>query len=186
MNSETSINQPFEQMQGQEEPKPRFGFLRSQAPPRPPLKSIVVASLTVSAPLMALALLATQVSDLLLLPPLGAAVALIIGAPDLPLAQPRNVVMGHIIGVTVGITCLTYLGSSIFSAAIGAGVTFALMLIFRCAHSPATATAMVTVLIPHGEDLRFFVFVTSSALLVVLLGMVVNRIRGVQYPDYWW
>lgn len=165
-------------------------FLASGAPPRPPLRHIVLASLAVSFPLMTLALLARSVSDLLFLPPIGAAMALIVGAPSLPLAQPRNVVLGHLIGCLTGIVTLHVMGSTIIAAAVAAGVAFALMLIARAAHSPATATAMVTVLMPHGhgviDDFRFVSFVFASSLMIIALGIVANRLRKIQYPEYWW
>ena len=84
----------------------RRPLIASEAPPRPPLRHIIAASVAVSLPLMTLALISTSVSDLLFLPPIGAAMALIVGAPNLPLAQPRNVVVGHLIGCTTGIAIL--------------------------------------------------------------------------------
>ena len=111
-----------------------------------------------------MALISNSISDLLFLPPIGAAMALIVGAPNLPLAQPRNVVVGHLIGCITGILMSRLLGVSIITAAIAAGIAFALMLIARAAHSPATATAIVTALMPHGPDIS-------------------NNFR---YPTYWW
>nr|WP_240394092.1 HPP family protein [Corynebacterium lactis] len=143
-----------------------------------------------SLPLMTLALLARSVSDLLFLPPIGAAMALIVGAPNLPLAQPRNVVLGHLIGCLTGVAVLHLMGPSIIAAAIAAGLCFALMLVARAAHSPATATAMVAVLMPNHDgyfgDARFIAFVVASAVLIVVLGLLANRLRGLQYPEYWW
>lgn len=139
---------------------------------------------------MTLALISSSVSDLLFLPPIGAAMALIVGAPDLPLAQPRNVVVGHFIGCTTGILVARFLGTSIIAAAVAAGVAFALMLLARAAHSPATATAMVTALMPHGPDiatdLRLLGFVSASSIMIVALGILANRLRGLRYPTYWW
>lgn len=139
---------------------------------------------------MTLALLAHSVSDLLFLPPIGAAMALIIGAPNLPLAQPRNVVLGHLIGCLTGIATLHVMGSTIIAAAVAAGTAFAIMLLARAAHSPATATAMVTVLMPHGagvvNEFRFLGFIFVSSLMIVALGIVANRLRKIPYPDYWW
>lgn len=169
---------------------PKWLRIASEAPPRPPLRHIIAASVAVSLPLMTLALISTSVSDLLFLPPIGAAMALIVGAPNLPLAQPRNVVVGHLIGCTTGIATLHMLGSTIIAAAVAAGVAFALMLLARAAHSPATATAMVTVLMPHdhglANDFRFIGFIFASSIMIVVLGILANRLRGLRYPTYWW
>lgn len=165
-------------------------FIASAAPPRPPLQHIALASIAVSLPLMTLAILARNVSDLLFLPPIGAAMALIVGAPNLPLAQPRNVVLGHLIGCLTGTVVLHLMGSSIITSAVAAGLAFALMLLARAAHSPATATAMITVLMPHGpglaDDFRFTGFIFASSVMIVVLGIAANRLRRIRYPDYWW
>lgn len=160
--------------------------LASSAPPRPPLKNIVTASLAASIPLATLGILATSVSDLLLLPSIGAAMALIAGAPNLPLAQPRNVIVGHFTGAIIGVIILNFLGSSVLLSALAAAVTFAVLLVLRAAHSPATATSMVAVLTPHGNDLRFIIFILTASVIIVLAGIVVNRARGIKYPEYWW
>lgn len=169
---------------------PKRPLIASEAPPRPPLRHVLAASVAVSLPLMTLALISNSVSDLLFLPPIGAAMALIVGAPNLPLAQPRNVVLGHLIGCLTGIVVSRFLGSTIITAAIAAGVAFALMLIARAAHSPATATAIVTVLLPHSSeifsDVRLLGFVFASSIMIVMLGILANRLRGLRYPTYWW
>lgn len=139
---------------------------------------------------MTLALISRSISDLLFLPPIGAAMALIVGAPNLPLAQPRNVVLGHLIGCTTGILVARLLGTNIITAAVAAGIAFALMLLARAAHSPATATAIVTVLMPYGteiiNELRLLGFVFASSIMIVVLGILANRLRGLRYPAYWW
>ncbi|GAB6964506.1 hypothetical protein JCM7447_07260 [Corynebacterium amycolatum] len=116
--------------------------------------------------------------------------ALIVGAPNLPLAQPRNVVVGHLIGCITGILLSRLFGVSIITAAIAAGIAFALMLIARAAHSPATATAIVTALMPHGpgisNDFRLLGFVFASSIMIVALGILANRLRRLRYPTYWW
>ncbi|MDK8819789.1 HPP family protein [Corynebacterium amycolatum] len=169
---------------------PKRPRIASEAPPRPPLRHIVAASVAVSLPLMTMALISNSISDLLFLPPIGAAMALIVGAPNLPLAQPRNVVVGHLIGCITGILMSRLLGVSIITAAIAAGIAFALMLIARAAHSPATATAIVTALMPHGPDIsndfRLLGLVFASSIMIVVLGILANRLRGLRYPTYWW
>lgn len=160
--------------------------LASGAPPRPPVRNIITASLAASIPLALLGILATNVSDLLLLPSIGAAMALIAGAPNLPLSQPRNVILSHTVGAIVGVILLHFFGSSVLMGSFAAAITFALLLILRAAHSPATATSMVAVLTPHGNDLRFIMFIFTASVLIVLAGIVVNRARGIRYPEYWW
>ncbi|MEJ6018669.1 HPP family protein [Corynebacterium sp. H113] len=160
--------------------------MKSNAPPRPPVLHIITASLALTLPLLFIALLATQTTELLFIPSIGAAAALIVGAPSLPLAQPRNVIIGHLVGATVGVLAMHTLGSNALSAAVASGVTFGLMLSLRSAHSPAVATAIVAVLSPPDNDLHFIGVVFVASVLVVVLALVANRVRKLHYPHYWW
>lgn len=81
-----------------------------------------------------------------LIPPLAASAALVHSAPTLPLAQPRGVVVGHLLGTAVGYGALAAAGSSAWAAAVAAGATLALLMAARTPHSPACATSVVIVL----------------------------------------
>lgn len=85
----------------------------SSAPPRPGGVSIVVSTITAIAALMFLVAMGQLSHHLLLIPPMAASMALIAGAPQLPLAQPRNVIGGQIVSAIVG-TTVGLLGHSLW------------------------------------------------------------------------
>ncbi|WP_458451541.1 HPP family protein [Corynebacterium freneyi] len=163
-----------------------FAALAGQAPPRSPLPHILAATLAVTIPLLILGAVADATHLALLTPPMAATAALIVGGPDLPLAQPRNVLLGHLIGGLIGLALAVWFGGSILVGGLAAGLAFGAMLLLRCAHSPGAATAMLLVTMPPEHPPRFLLVLLASAVLVVAAGLVANRVRRLRYPAYWW
>ncbi|WP_295629305.1 HPP family protein [uncultured Corynebacterium sp.] len=163
-----------------------FSALSGNAPPRPPLLHVATATLAVTITLAVIGAAADATDLALLIPPMAATVALIVGAPDLPLAQPRNVIVGHLVGGAVGTAAAAWFGPSVLVGGVAAGLTFGLMLLLRSAHSPGAATAMLLVVLPTGDPWRFMAVLVASSALVVVAGLAANRIRRLRYPAYWW
>ncbi|MFF4495085.1 HPP family protein [Streptomyces sp. NPDC001272] len=160
------------------------------APAAPPRPSAVAAFHSVSAAttvLLALVAVGAALHEPVLIPPLAASAALVHSAPTLPLAQPRGVIAGHLIGVACGYAVLAAAGSSAWAAALAAGLTLALLTLARTPHSPAVATAVVTVL-QAPAPARFVPLLFGSTVLLVLTGYAGSRIRRTapRYPAYWW
>ena len=61
--------------------------------------------------------LLTPEDNLLLIGSLGASAVLVYGAPRSPLAQPRNLVGGHLLSATVGVLCYLLLSPWLWLAA---------------------------------------------------------------------
>lgn len=163
-----------------------FSAMAGQAPPRPPVLHIISATLALMVPLIILGAAADATDLALLIPPMAATAALIIGGPDLPLAQPRNVILGHLIGGLIGLALATWFGGSILVGGLAAGLAFGTMLLLRCAHSPGAATAMLLVTMPPEQPPRFMLVLMASAVMVIAAGLVANRVRRLRYPAYWW
>ncbi|MEU3404478.1 HPP family protein [Streptomyces sp. NPDC006670] len=160
------------------------------APGAPPRPSAVAAFHSVSAAttvLLALVAIGAAIHEPVLIPPLAASAALVHSAPTLPLAQPRGVIVGHLIGAACGYAVLAGAGSSAWAAALAAGLTLALLTLARTPHSPAVATAVVTVL-QSPAPARFVPLLFGSTVLLVLTGYAGSRIRRTapRYPAYWW
>lgn len=69
---------------------------------------------------------ATLTNVTLLMAPFGATAVLVFGVPESPLAQPKNVILGHFITAFIGVFFVQMIGVSPLSLAIatGIGVTF--------------------------------------------------------------
>ncbi|MGX1885505.1 HPP family protein [Streptomyces sp. NPDC055287] len=158
-----------------------------RAPARPTPAAAFHSISAATAVLLGLVAIGTMIHEPVLIPPLAASAALVHSAPTLPLAQPRSVVIGHLLGAAVGYGVLAAAGSSPWAAAVAAGVTLALMMAARTPHSPACATAVVIVL-QTPAPARFIPLLLGATVLLVLMEYAASRIRRTapRYPAYWW
>ncbi|MET9514851.1 HPP family protein [Streptomyces sp. NPDC002994] len=166
---------------------PRRRKAAGRAPARPTPATAFHSISAVTAVLLGLVAIGAVIHEPVLIPPLAASAALVHSAPTLPLAQPRSVVIGHLLGTAVGYGVLAAAGSSAWAAAVAAGVTLALMMTARTPHSPACATAVVIVL-QTPAPARFIPLVFGATVLLVVTGYAASRIRrtALRYPAYWW
>ncbi|MGW0121480.1 HPP family protein [Streptomyces sp. NPDC003327] len=159
--------------------------------PRPPARPGPLAALHSTSGVMAVLLglvgIGALIHEPVLIPPLAASAALVHSAPGLPLAQPRSVIVGHLVGSAVGFLVLACAGSSAWAGAVAAGVTLALTLAARTPHAPACATAVVVVL-QQPAPARFVPLLLGASVLLVLTGYAASRVRrgAPRYPAYWW
>ncbi|UFU05424.1 HPP family protein [Ruania halotolerans] len=156
----------------------------SRAPARPSLTTLLGATTTSAVALSALVLLGVLSGHVLLIPPMAASMALVAGAPTLPLAQPRNVIGGQLVSAVVGIG-VGAVSHSLWAAAIAGGLALGAMLATRTSHSPAAATAVIGTLAPSGQ-VSFVLCAGLAATVLVAAGLVRSTVEGRAYPTYWW
>lgn len=118
----------------------------------------------------------------LIIAPFGASCVLLFTVPSSPLAQPRNVILGHIISALIGLAVLFTLGQSPIAIAIAVGLAIAAMRVTRTTHPPAGANPIVILL--AGSPWWFFaVPVATGAAILVLFAWVYHRfVTGLSYP----
>ncbi|NLR97617.1 HPP family protein [Rhizobium sp. P38BS-XIX] len=80
---------------------------------------------------------------LLLVAPFGASCVLVFALPQSPLAQPRNVIGGHLISAFIGIAIFGLLGAHPLSFALAVGLAIAAMQATETLHPPAGADPIV-------------------------------------------
>ena len=122
----------------------------------------------------------------LLIAPFGASTVLLFGAPDSPLAQPRNLVFGNLIGAISAILCVFFLGTSHLASGIAVGLAIALGQAFRCLHPPAGAIALLGVLL-NASPIFILIPVLSGSLILLSIAFVFHRFqkREQSYPLHW-
>ncbi|WP_375748122.1 HPP family protein [Vibrio sp. HN007] len=103
----------------------------------------------------------------LLMAPFGASCVIAFGLPNSPLAQPKNIVLGHLITTIVGLVMLNILGSSPLSLALGVGIGIALMLITDTTHPPAGANPLLVMLTEQHWDFVSHTVLPGSVFLVL-------------------
>lgn len=109
--------------------------------------------------------------------------ALVAGAPQLPLSQPRNVIGGQVVSALVGVGT-GLISHSIWAAAIAGGLALGAMLLLRMPHSPAAATAVIGTLATTGQ-VAFVVCAGIAAGVLVGFGILRSLLSGPSYPTYW-
>ncbi len=122
----------------------------------------------------------------LVVAPFGASSVLLFGYPASPLAQPRNLVLGNLLGGLVSVLAVAALGRGPLVIALAVALTIFLGQQLRCLHPPAGGLAFLGVVL--GAQARFLLTpVLTGSLLLVLLAVAFSRlVKGAQpYPHHW-
>ncbi len=136
-------------------------------------------------------LFVTSADNLLMIGSMGASAVLIYGAPRSPLAQPRNLVGGHVLSALVGVSCFQLLQPFPGLAEAAAVATaIAIMHLTRTLHPPGGATALIAVIGSNElHDLGYLYAVAPAgvgALILLVVGLVVNNLSADRrYPEFW-
>jgi len=110
----------------------------------------------------------------LLIAPFGASCVLVFALPNSPLAQPRNVVGGHLIAAAAGLLALLALGATPLGYALGVAMAILGMVLTKTVHPPAGANPIVVLL--AGASWTFLaVPVLAGTVLIVLIGLIYHR-----------
>lgn len=128
-------------------------------------------------------------SDLsLIIGSFGASAVLIYGAVNSPLAQPRNLIGGHILSAIVGVLSFKLLGENIwFASAFSVATSILIMQLTLTLHPPGGATALIAVIgseqIHELGFLYVFIPVTTGAFILLVIAFIVNNIpKHREYP----
>lgn len=118
----------------------------------------------------------------------GASAVLAFGAIESPLAQPRNIIGGHIISAIVGVICYKLFGDYVwFASALAVSTSIAVMLLTKTLHPPGGATALTAVTGgPTIYNLGFLFPIVPAgvgATIIVLIAILINNIsKHRKYP----
>lgn len=145
--------------------------------------SIIAIALTAGlAGLMA----GTGFSTPLIVAPMGASAVLVFAVPASPLAQPWPVIGGNTISAAIGIAVALHVPDPLLATGLAVGLAIAAMSLTRSLHPPGGAAALTAVLVglsgPHGGWLFPFVPVALNSILLVVLGIALNKLAGRNYP----
>jgi CBS-domain-containing membrane protein len=121
----------------------------------------------------------------------GASAVLLYGAPRSPLAQPRNLLGGHMVSAAVGVLSWKLLhGVPGVDAAMAVATAIALMHLTRTLHPPGGATALIAVIGSAKIHQLGFLYVlvpaTVGPLALLVVALVVNNLpQSRRYPETW-
>jgi CBS-domain-containing membrane protein len=166
-----------------------------QSPPRVSLIEICWSWIGSFIGIAAVALIHYRLLDqnglLLLIGSFGASAVLIYGAIRSPLAQPRNLLGGHILSAFIGVTAFQWLGGYPWlAAAVAVSTSIALMHLTRTLHPPGGATALIAVIGGESVHKLGYLYVVMPAALgacvMLAVALVINNIpKTRRYPEHW-
>ena len=159
----------------------------------PPLLGGIGAGITIAilAYITFQSALAGSVYGLWLAASFGSSVVVVFGYPENEFAQPKNVLLGHLICTLVGIVFVTLFKISqdrtVFFLALGlaVGISVMLMMYFKITHPPAGGNTIVVMLTQ--DSFQFLIFpIMVGAITIIIGGVIYNRlILKKNYPLKW-
>lgn len=166
-----------------------------QSPPRVSLTEVCWSWIGSFLGITAVGLLHYKLVDqqglMLLIGSFGASAVLVYGAVRSPLAQPRNLLGGHVLSAAVGVTAFQWLGSYPWlAAAVAVSTAIALMHLTRTLHPPGGATALIAVIGGDSVHKLGYLYILMPAALgavvMLVIALIVNNMsRSRKYPEFW-
>jgi CBS-domain-containing membrane protein len=130
-------------------------------------------------------------NSILLIASFGASAVLIYGAPKSPLAQPRNVIGGHVLAAIIGVTGYQLISDQLWiCSALVVATSIALMHLTKTLHPPAGATSLIAVI--GGDKIHEMGYhyvlmpVAAGISVLILIALIFNNIpKNRRYPEFW-
>jgi len=125
--------------------------------------------------------------NLFLIGSFGASSVLVYGIINSPLAQPRNLIGGHVISAMIGVTVFKlFAGELWFACALAVSLSIVAMQITKTLHPPGGATALIAVTGGKKIEELGYLYVLSPVLSGVLIlfavALIFNNLRHRRYP----
>ncbi len=121
----------------------------------------------------------------------GASAVLIYGATKSPLAQPRNLIGGHVISAIIGVALYKVFHDHMWLAASTSVATaIGVMHATKTLHPPGGATALIAVIGSEKIHALGYLYalipVALGALIMLIVALLVNNIpKNRRYPEFW-
>ncbi|MGB3201437.1 MAG: HPP family protein, partial [Nodosilinea sp.] len=117
--------------------------------------------------------------------PFGATAVLVFAVPESPLAQPRNVIGGCVVGALVCVVCVSLFGTAPWVMALAVATAIQLMQLTHTLHPPGGAVALVGVMSHASWDFVFTPVLTGAVVMVACTVAFSRWIPGRPYPKHW-
>ncbi len=128
-----------------------------------------------------------HIDNVFLIGSFGASAVLVFGATNSPLAQPRNLVAGHLISAIIGVLIHKLIPGEIWlSSALAVSLSIVAMQMTKTLHPPGGATALIANI--GSEKIKalgwYYILspVMSGVLILLVVALIVNNIP--KYRNY--
>ncbi|HTF91138.1 MAG TPA: HPP family protein [Planctomycetota bacterium] len=149
------------------------------------LKYAVWSFLSGTLGILAIYWVTVLVGEPLLIGSFGASAVLLFGANESPLAQPRNLVGGHVLSSIVAVLVVAAWGSTPLTTALAVGLALLVMNVTHTTHPPGGATALIGV---QAGATPYFILVPvlAGALILLVTALFTNNVvYHRKYPNHW-
>ncbi len=122
----------------------------------------------------------------------GASAVLIYGAVKSPLAQPRNLIGGHIVSAIIGVSFYQMLHAPMWLvASVAVATAIAVMHVTKTLHPPGGATALIAVIGSikiHALGYLYVIIPVGVGVTIMLaVALLINNIpKNRKYPEFWY
>ena len=122
-----------------------------------------------------------QQDNVFLIGSFGASAVLVFGATNSPLAQPRNLIFGHLISAFIGVSVYKLLPNQLWLASsLAVSLSIVAMQITKTMHPPGGATALIANIGSEKIKALGYIYVASpvfsGALILLIIALIVNNI----------
>jgi len=132
-----------------------------------------------------------KIDLLMIIGSFGASAVLIYGAIKSPLAQPRNLIGGHVLSALVGVASYQLFHAHLWlSSAVAVATAIAVMHATKTLHPPGGATALIAVI--GGEKIHSLGYLYAlmpaggGAIIMLAIALLVNNLSNSRrYPEFW-
>jgi len=132
-----------------------------------------------------------KIDLLMIIGSFGASAVLIYGAIKSPLAQPRNLIGGHVLSALVGVASYQLFHAHLWlSSAVAVATAIAVMHATKTLHPPGGATALIAVI--GGEKIHSLGYLYAlmpaggGAIIMLAIALLVNNLsKSRRYPEFW-
>ncbi|MBW4506831.1 MAG: HPP family protein [Scytonematopsis contorta HA4267-MV1] len=153
--------------------------------PQLSLQQILLSGLGSFLGIATLAYLTAHTKYPLIAAPFGASAVLLFATPDSPLAQPRNVIGGNLLGALTCIVLLHLFGSAFWVKALAVAIAINLMQITKTLHPPGGAVALVGTMSNASWQFLFTPVLSGSIVMLLCTIAFNNLVPGRSYPKHW-
>ncbi|AFK04836.1 HPP family protein [Emticicia oligotrophica DSM 17448] len=126
----------------------------------------------------------SEIDSIFLIGSFGASSVLIFGAIQSPLAQPRNLVLGHVLSATIGVTVYKIMPNILWiNAPLAVSLSIVVMQITKTLHPPGGAAALIAIIGTDKVKNLGFWYVLSPVLVGTLILLTVALIFNNLTPN---
>lgn len=157
----------------------------SKVQPRFSLSQILFTYIGSFLGIAALAYLSAVSDYPLIAAPFGAAAVLVFAVPNSPLAQPRNLIFGNLLGAMVSVVMVHLFGSEPWVMALSVATAIKVMQLTKTLHPPGGAVALVGVMSQATWNFVLTPVVAGSVVLLFCTFAFNNLMPERSYPRHW-